>query len=1659
MATFIVMSLLIVVQVVVGLRIGYKENVADFLPQSEEGGRYMSVYEELGGQGTITAIFDSEMDDMDDGHYAIIEAVEVFEEVCDSLAAVEGETIGMRCHVDETVALEAMDYIREHTALFLKEEDYRRIDSLLEIEGYVDTCLNGVRRMMAFPMGQVAMSAVSSDPLNLFSPSLQRLESLGPSDNFVIDEDVLFDTMGRGYAFVDSPYGGSDTKGNARIDKILKRAVEVTLQQVEWVKVTCVGAPIIAVGNASQIKRDSLTAMVISLVLIAIILFVSLRKKRHILLLGLSVLVGWLFALSAISLLSTTVSIIVIGIGSVLVGIAVNYPLHFLEHFEGHPDRRETLKEMVEPLVTGNITTVSAFACLIFMDSDAMRDLGMFGALMLVGTILFVMIFLPLMVREGERRDGKEKEVREGQPKTDNEGRRGQPTWVRVSMLGVVVGLTIWLGIRSVNPSFDSDLHNINYMSEEQQRGLEVLNGLLGDSTQTVEYVVSTGASLDEAIEEQEELWSAEEGEEYGGDVVSSGAVKGLVGIVPSKKSQKRSIEAWNAFVARHPGLVEEIKKKAERYGFSDEAFMPFFEIMQSDYEVVEPSEMEPLTAMATSYMLTDESGEVKLVTMVNVPKGESEKYKALLREKVDGTNARAQEADEGENTMFVFDIDDVGNNLVKSLNLDFNYILYVCGFVVFFFLWLSYGRLELALLSFLPLAVAWLWILGIMDIAGVKFNIVNIILATFIFGQGDDYTIFITEGLIYENAYGRKRLKSYRRSVIVSALLMFVGIGSLIVAKHPAMKSLAEVAIIGMAVVVVMACYLPPLVFRWLVEKKGEKRDVPLTLSRIGRTIWVLFVFVFFVFFIITPYTLIYRLIGKDSDKKRLRFHAMIQKLLGIAVRHIPRVKFHYDNSIGETFDRPAVIVANHQSHLDLLCMLQMTPKIVILTNDWVWRNPIYGAIIRYAEFYPVKDGYEALLPKLRSLVDRGYSIVVFPEGTRSEDGEIGRYHKGAFLLAQQLKVDLMPVVIHGATHVMPKRDLVLREGQLTVEVKERVRYDSFADKDTLLLTKEMRALMKAQLEEIRIRIEDERYWMPFVQSQYIYKGREVARRAKRNLREYFATGRADAGQGEVALLKALSHKGWMECEFENEEYEMVARTIAERLKIDGMLKEPSEKADVVVIGGGLGGLLTGAILAKNGRKVTVVEQNRRVGGGLQMFRRGDVEYATGMHVFGGFVDGGVMDKICSYLGIRDKVGIENTDADCIDEIFLSDGQRIRLPRGRENYERYLTTLFPQEAEGIKEYVRAIYELAETEMKMWETGTSPAAGVSNPQYLWSADQLVAYYVKDQKLRALLSYLAPLYAGVAGETPAYVHAMVNVLHIEGSSMFADGSQHFADELASIITKANGRIITGKEVVGVEVNERRAVAVITADGERIEGEQVVSDIDPRQLVRMVTPGAFPSSFRERVNEAPYSYSAFKLFLRLKKDSVPHLSHPRYFFNDKEDSGLWDADNVAIKDWPRCAMAVTSGERQEGGKGATAKTMTVVAPMAYEWFETWEESHVGHRPAEYYEFKKQLEEQLLALLKREMPELEGNVEEMFSSTPLTIRDYNGIHRGSMYGFHKDCNHIMYTQLSVNTKVRNLYLTGQSVNLHGMCGVAITSVMTAESILGKGEVMSRL
>ncbi len=216
----------------------------------------------------------------------------------------------------------------------------------------------------------------------------------------------------------------------------------------------------------------------------------------------------------------------------------------------------------------------------------------------------------------------------------------------------------------------------------------------------------------------------------------------------------------------------------------------------------------------------------------------------------------------------------------------------------------------------------------------------------------------------------------------------------------------------------------------------------LPLRISRFLmkyiRTWYSLSFFLFFSMAIITPAIWLYVNIGKMTEKKRFRLHQLIQWTARfVMIKHgIPGTRFSSKVAEDVTFDKPHIVVCNHQSHLDLMCQLIFTPKIIFLTNDWVWNNPTYGFLIRHAEYYPVAEGIETLLPKLQSVVERGYSIAVFPEGTRSKNCKIGRFHQGAFYLSEKLGIDILPMCLYGPGKVLPKKTYTLKKSPIYIQV-----------------------------------------------------------------------------------------------------------------------------------------------------------------------------------------------------------------------------------------------------------------------------------------------------------------------------------------------------------------------------------------------------------------------------------------------------------------------------------------------------------------------------------------------------------------------------------------------------------------------------------------------
>ncbi|MBR4188005.1 MAG: MMPL family transporter [Bacteroidaceae bacterium] len=792
------------------MRLSYKEDILDFLPLDETDRQRMAIYEDISGMNRLFVIFENV-----GGTEATIEMVERFAEVVEE-ADTAGLCQSMRTSFDSESISEAMDFIVAKAPLLLTAADYKRMDSLLSKPGYIEAKLEEDLNTLMFPSGGWAEQHIGRDPLGLFAPLLEEFGKTEGSSHFEMYDGYIFTSdMQQAIVMLTSPFGSSETAGNARLVDLLEQSIEKTKADFPDMKAHVAGGPQIAVTSARQIMRDSMLALSLSAVLIIALLLYAFRRFRYILLIALTVLWGWLFALGALAFVHSNVSMIVVGISSIIIGIAVNYPLHLISHLQHQPDIRETLSDITKPLLVGNITTVAAFLALVPLKSTCLRDLGLFASFLLIGTILFVLVWLPHKASPASPQTASPQPSPVGEGVLPLGGDRGGSfpfstfnfQFSASKVLVLIALLTLVFGYFSLSVEFDSDLSNINYLTDEQKSDMNKAFGegrgeasLKGTVTL---YLLSSGRDFDEALALSESKQAVIDSLEEAGMVANH---RGISRFLPSKKKQQEHLKLWNEWLERHPHLLSDLKSAATKQGFAEDAFSDFENIILSEHAIASFSDFQPLTSEVFANNISRAAkGKSTIAETLTIREDDAKRVKEVLPE--------------------AFDIGSLHSSLADALSSDFNYVGWVCSLVVFLFLWLSFRSIKLAVISFIPMAVSWIWILGIMSLLGIKFNIVNIILATFIFGQGDDYTIFITEGCISEYVHGKPVLASYKRSIILSALIMFIGIGTLITSRHPALHSLAEVTIVGMFSVVLMAYIIPPILVRKL---KIEKDPLP---------------------------------------------------------------------------------------------------------------------------------------------------------------------------------------------------------------------------------------------------------------------------------------------------------------------------------------------------------------------------------------------------------------------------------------------------------------------------------------------------------------------------------------------------------------------------------------------------------------------------------------------------------------------------------------------------------------------------------------------------------------------------------------------------------------------------------------------------------------
>lgn len=498
------------------------------------------------------------------------------------------------------------------------------------------------------------------------------------------------------------------------------------------------------------------------------------------------------------------------------------------------------------------------------------------------------------------------------------------------------------------------------------------------------------------------------------------------------------------------------------------------------------------------------------------------------------------------------------------------------------------------------------------------------------------------------------------------------------------------------------------------------------------------------------------------------------------------------------------------------------------------------------------------------------------------------------------------------------------------------------------------------------------------------------------------------------------------------------------------------SKKYDILIIGSGLGGLTCGSILSKEGYKVCVLEQNPQIGGCLQNFTRKEHVYDTGIHYVGGFEKGQPLQKIYSYLGFYDKLKFQNLNAEHFDLIHIgSDEKKYPIGLGYEKFVKNLSKVFPEEKENLKKYAEAI----QTICKSFHLYTFEVDNGNNHFLGEYASTSVGAFIDsitpNEKLRAVLAGNNMLYAGEKYETPIFVHALITNMFITGAKYFVDGSQQLANEMAQVIREAGGEIFTKSKVEHIEAEDKMVKWVRTTNGDIFEADTYISGIHPAVTLSLIDKKQVQKSYRKRIGNLKNTTSSFTLFIKFKKEKLKYLNYNYYYGVDyKSIWGMKDYDFE--KEWPKGFMMLTP---PHSDSPEYAKTGIVNTLMNFDEVRQWENTTVGKRGEDYKQFKQKCIDRILAQIEGCMPGFGENVESVFAATPLTIRDYTGSKEGTLYGTEKNINELVSSHISPRTKLGNLLLTGQNLNMHGILGVPLTAIQTCGELIGLNRLISKI
>ncbi|WP_340115050.1 phytoene desaturase family protein [Maribellus mangrovi] len=481
--------------------------------------------------------------------------------------------------------------------------------------------------------------------------------------------------------------------------------------------------------------------------------------------------------------------------------------------------------------------------------------------------------------------------------------------------------------------------------------------------------------------------------------------------------------------------------------------------------------------------------------------------------------------------------------------------------------------------------------------------------------------------------------------------------------------------------------------------------------------------------------------------------------------------------------------------------------------------------------------------------------------------------------------------------------------------------------------------------------------------------------------------------------------------------------------------------RKDILIIGGGLGGLICGILLQKNNFNVSIAEKNKRVGGLLQNFKRKGCTFDVGMHYIGSAEKGQIVYKILKYLNIYDKISLHEMDTSGY-EVFKIQDKTYTFPKGWEAFKNRLSEYFPNEKVAIVKYAETVQE------------ASNSFDIINLRYPVSLNfgknkfaetgiyDFIDELTGNDELKRVLSLMNSMYAGQKDKASLYTHAVIHNHYSQSSMKIEGGGEEIANALENEFVSHGGKIFVNEFIHKFETKDGLIESALSKSGHKFKADYFISGFHPSLTIDMIEGNYLRKPYRKRMQQLENTISTFSIHLVLKK---PTFQNFNFNFHRYLQDEVWGADSYHPDTWPQSYLIYTPYNRE-----STTKCLSVFTFMSYSEVKKWENATNESHTESYKQWKEQRAQKLLKVVEKDFPEIIGNIDDMEVLTPLSYKDYLNNKQGECYGIVHDYKEVLKSLVLTKTQISNLYFTGQNVNMHGFLGVSIGSLLTAGNFI---------